>query len=284
MHESDFDSFQSMLDAVSGMLSKGRYVPSAEHTAVFFNAVRHLSLEQVSAAFSAHVKDPERGKFAPVPADVIEQVGRMLSNERPGVEEAWAMLPASEDDTIVWTAEMAEAHAACAPLLADGDKIAARMTFKEVYAKAVTKAVAAGVPVSWSASLGWDMEKRKRVLAAAVEAGKLPAIAAREECPALPLTTGEKLLLPNTAPAKRENFRQKISELANAFRDGNGSDPLDWARELKRRDEAGEPISVGLRDAWKNALHDRPDDSGLFGGFTPIPNDVLPPAMRKGAA
>lgn len=209
--------------------------------------------------------------------DVISR----LDDGRPGVEEAWALIPAGEDDTIVWTAEMAEANAACAPLLATGDRIAARMTFKEVYAKAVTKAVAAGLPVAWQASLGWDLEKRKRVLTAAVKDGKLPALAAREECAALPLTTTEKLALPAPDPVRRENYRQKVSDLAEAKRHPEReADPKAWARDLKRRDEAGEQITPVLRDAYKKALHYATDDSALFSAGKPIPVECFPPAMR----
>lgn len=197
------------------------------------------------------------------------------------------MTPAGEDDTVVWTAEMAEAHAACAPLLAEGDRVAARMTFKEVYSKLVTKAVAEGKPVEWVASLGWDLEKRKRVLLAAVEAGRLPALIAREECPALPLTKAEKLMLPAPNPVRREDYRAKVTALVDAKRNPeSAADPKAWARELKRRDEAGEPtpngepITLKLREDYKRALHYAPDDSGLFSAGKPIPIESLPPGMR----
>lgn len=287
MLDADFDSFQSMLDTACSAISRGKYTPDAEATALCFEALRAYDLRTVSAAFAAHIKDPVRGKFPPVPADLIAQIEAAMTNSRPGVEEAWALIPASESDTIVWTAEMAEAHAACAPLLAEGDRIAARMTFKEVYTKAVQRAVSAGVPVQWSASLGWDLEKRKRVLLAAVEAGKLPALAARDECPALPLTTTEKLALPAPNPVRREDYRAKVTALVDAKRNpDSAADPKAWARELKRRDEAGEPapngepITLELREAYKRALHYAPDDSGLFGAGTPIPIESFPPAMR----
>jgi hypothetical protein len=211
--------------------------------------------------------------------DVISR----MDDGRPGVEEAWAMLPSGEDDTVVWTAEMAEAYRACAPLLAEGDRIAARMTFKEVYTKAMTLAVSAGVPVQWSPSLGWDMEKRKRVLAAAVEAGKLPAIGAREACPALPLTATDKLALPAPDPVRRESVRQKLCALVAAKSKEEPQNPKAWAYELKRRDEAGEEITMEQRDAYKRALHYGPDMAQLFGGFSPIPDHILPPAMRRQA-
>lgn len=236
-----------------------------------------LSAYPEEAVLSALTRCRREVKGMLTTQDVISR----MDDGRPGVEEAWAMIPAGEDDTIVWTAEMAEAHAACAPLLVEGDRIAARMTFKEVYGKAVTRAVAAGEPVSWSASLGWDLEKRKRALLAAVEAGKLPALAAREECPALPLTKTEKLALPAPNPVRRENYRETVRALVEAKRNPeNATNPKAWAHELKRRDEAGEDVTVEQREAYKRALHYAPDDSGLFTGGTLIPVENFPPAMR----
>ncbi|RZL40155.1 MAG: hypothetical protein EOP35_01735 [Rubrivivax sp.] len=208
--------------------------------------------------------------------DVISR----LDDGRPGVEEAWAQIPTGEDDTIVWTAEMAEAHAACAPLLAEGDRIGARMCFKEVYTKAVQRAVSAGQPVEWVTSLGWDLEKRKRVLLAAVKAGKLPALAAREECPALPLTTVEKLALPAPDPVRKESVREKLAQFAQAKTTADPADPKAWARELKRRDEAGEDLTIEQRDSYKRALHYASDDSALFGPSMAIPVEAFPPGMR----
>ncbi|MEN9885589.1 MAG: hypothetical protein RL758_167 [Pseudomonadota bacterium] len=281
MFDSDLESFQSMLDAVSGMLSNGKHERSAEESALFFNALLPYSLAQVSAAFSAHVKDRDRGRFVPKPADIIDKIEQAAHNERPGVEQAWSMTPTGEDDTVVWTTEMAEAHAACAPLLSDGDRIGARMTFKEVYSKLVTKAVAEGRPVQWVPSLGWDMEKRKRVLLAAVEAGRLPAIAARDECQALPLTKSERLALPPASPERRQSYREKLTALVAAKRDAEtSSDPKAWARELKRRDEAGDKITTEQREAYKRALHYSTDEATLFTGGALIPVENFPPAMR----
>lgn len=223
MHDDDFESFVSMLDTISGMISRNRYQPSAEHASVFFAALKHYPLPTVSAAFTAHLRDPERGKFAPTPADIVAKIEASLTNSRPGAEEAWAMIPEDESETIVWTAEMAEAHAACSRLIAEGDRVAARMAFKEVYTRAVTRAVAAGQPVSWSASLGWDMEKRARTLAAAVEAGKLPALAARDECPVLPLTKEERLSLPAPSLTKKQSYREQMK----AFRDSLTQEKTD---------------------------------------------------------
>ena len=102
-------------------------------------------------------------------ADVISR----LDDGRPGVEEAWAMLPKDEQTTVVWTVEMSQASAVVHDLLDRGDEVAARMAFKEAYSKACQLARDSGEPVSWSASLGWDKSGRESVLKAAVAAGRL---------------------------------------------------------------------------------------------------------------
>lgn len=99
-------------------------------------------------------------------ADVLNR----LDDGRPGAEEAFAMLPQSEDESVVWTEEMAGAWgvASCAV-----DRVAARMVFKEVYTKAVQAARDEHKPVKWTASLGRDPRLRDQALQAAVEKKRL---------------------------------------------------------------------------------------------------------------
>lgn len=96
-----------------------------------------------------------------------------LEDGRPGVEEAWSMVPTGEHETVVWTEEMSQAMAAANPLLDAGDKVGARMAFKEVYQDLCRKARDRCVPVSWSVSLGWDKGGREPAIKAAVIAGRL---------------------------------------------------------------------------------------------------------------
>lgn len=101
-------------------------------------------------------------------ADVISR----LNDGRPGVEEAWAMLPKDEQTTAVWTVEMSQASAVIHDLI-ERDEVAARMAFKEAYNRLCQEARDRGEPVSWSATLGWDKGGRESVLKAAVIAGRL---------------------------------------------------------------------------------------------------------------
>lgn len=102
------------------------------------------------------------------PAEVLSRI----DDGRPGSQEAWAMMPTSEDQTVVWTPEMAAAWAIAEPLMYR-DKIAARQTFLEAYAKRVMEARNARRPVIWTASLGTDPAQRETALRDAVERGRL---------------------------------------------------------------------------------------------------------------
>lgn len=102
-------------------------------------------------------------------AAIIERI----DDGRPGAEEAWALMPFNEAQSVVWSDEMSEAFGICGPLLDMGDKVAARMAFKEAYARLVAVARDAGRPVRWTPSLGHDPRGREPVIRAAMEAGRL---------------------------------------------------------------------------------------------------------------
>lgn len=177
MQQADFDAFCKILDGACTLLSRGAYLPNAASSALFFRALAPFSLAQVSQALSAHVSDPKRGRFVPMPADVIEQIQAAAADDgRPGPEEAWAIAARSADEaeTVVWTQEIAEAFGVARVLQIEGDGVGARMAFKETYGRLVESARARRVPVAWSASEGHDPERRQAAIVAAIEAGRLP--------------------------------------------------------------------------------------------------------------
>lgn len=102
-------------------------------------------------------------------SDVIDRI----DDGRPGLEEAWAMIPKREEDSVVWTREMAESFGIAIPLIEDGDHIAARMAFIETYKSKCAQSRNNGVPVKWEPSLGYDKNGREHVLMEAVEKGRL---------------------------------------------------------------------------------------------------------------
>jgi hypothetical protein len=281
MRKEDFSAFAEMLDAVCSLLSRDSYAPSTQNTALFFRALSKYSLEDVRFALDAHVSDPVRGKFAPTPADLIAQIDAHTSDGRPGVEEAWALIPMGEDATIVWTAEMAEAYGTCSPLLLRGDTVAARMTFKEVYERSVALARHSGRAVEWSVSLGRDLEQRKRALQSAVQAGRISEQIAHEAMPSLPAPSQELARLPPPNASAKARAQAALKELATKFQ-GDESSNKGWAEELRRKEKAGERLTESQRLAWREAL-DRGSPNQPMGAFTPIPEHCLPPGMRKGS-
>jgi hypothetical protein len=104
-------------------------------------------------------------------ADVMSRI----DDGRPAADEAFAMLPFDEGSSVVWTEEMACAWGAALPLVEVGDKVGARLAFRERYTHLVNAARAAGIPPKWSPSLGHDASKREAALVEAVRLGRLRA-------------------------------------------------------------------------------------------------------------
>jgi hypothetical protein len=183
MQPRDYDDFAQLLDDAYDLIGVGaNKIISGGAKSMFFAAMAPYSLATVRGALAAHCVDKVRGRFTPKPADIIEQIeASALNDGRPGVEEAWAIALTSrnEADTVVWTAECAEAFALASPILALGDEVGARMAFKEAYARLVAQARAERRPAAWSASIGWDEAGRITVLKRAAAAGLLPAPAAQ---------------------------------------------------------------------------------------------------------
>lgn len=97
---------------------------------------------------------------------------------RPGPEEAWAMLPRSELETVVWTDEMSQAWGTVEKLMTD--EISARMAFKEAYQKLTRAARAERRSVKWRVTLGSDPRGRDEPVKQAVMLGRLsPEVAVR---------------------------------------------------------------------------------------------------------
>lgn len=236
MREADFDEFSAMLDAVCGLLSRGNYTPSAPNSALWFRALLSHDIASVRAAFDAHVKDPQRGRFVPVPADILAQIAATAADDgRPGSDEAWsiAVHGADEAATVVWTDEIAQAWGVARPIMAIGDEVGARMAFREAYMRILGEARAAARRVQWSASLGHDTEARDRALAEAARLGRIAAPPVGTD--ALPAPRAE-LLLPMPDVGASHGPNAEVRAMLLAVRDQltasyNGPSMADLERE-----------------------------------------------------
>jgi hypothetical protein len=233
MDKAEFPQFAALLDSIAGLMQKP--APEAKQAALFFKVVQELPLRAVEKALFAHMRDKDRGRFFPLPADVFAQIEGMVEEQdgRPGVEEAWALVLRGQDEaeTIVWTVEMAEAWEVARVVLPD--EVGARMAFKETYGRMSSEARRAHMPAVWSVSLGHDPQRRNAAIGAAVVAGRLPV----SEMPlALPAPSAQPLLalehatgIPDDARAALRRLRESLGRKAEA--------PSTDAAEKARTDE-----------------------------------------------
>ncbi|WP_053006734.1 hypothetical protein [Chromobacterium subtsugae] len=101
-----------------------------------------------------------------------------LDDGRPGADEAWGVVARAlgdESETVVWTEEMASAAAPARELMMLGDKIGARMAFRDAYERIVSEARGERRSIAWGVSAGNDAERRASAIVRAVELGRLPA-------------------------------------------------------------------------------------------------------------
>jgi hypothetical protein len=151
---------------------------TASFVEVFFSALGNYPLEVVREALNRHVQDPDGGRFAPKPADLIRQVvSAKASDGRPGRDEAWSIAQRARDEseTVMVSEEILGALEVAQPLLDMRDKVAARMAFVEAYDRLVAEKRASGQPFRWDVSLGTDKSRRGPAIEAAKVAGLLPA-------------------------------------------------------------------------------------------------------------
>lgn len=113
-------------------------------------------------------------------ADVLDR----MPSGHPGAEEAWSICGRCLNDerlSVVWTQEMAQAFGAALGL--QGDSVAARMAFKEVYTANIAQARLEGRMPVWSVSPGTDKDGRELAILDAVEKGRISVDYARGVLP-----------------------------------------------------------------------------------------------------
>lgn len=187
MQANEMESFGEM---VTGVMELYGAALSPMAARIWWEALKAYDFAAVSAALSRHVQDPDAGRFAPKPADVIRAMGITAtpppSDGRLGADEAWsiAIVCSDESATVVWTEEIAQAFGIASPILDLGDKVGARMAFRDAYDRLVLQARDRGAPCVWSVSLGSDANGRAAAITAAVDAGRLTVEKARCYLPA----------------------------------------------------------------------------------------------------
>lgn len=238
MVESEIGAFSELLDATCSMLSRGQYTPNELATEMFFTALAQFPLSEVRAAFSAHIRDTQRGRFVPTPADILAQIELAASNDgRPGPEEAWGIAARGADEaaTVVWTEEIAAAWGVALPIMRLGDEVGARMAFKESYSGLVGAARRARRAIRWQASIGHDRAQRDSALREALAMGRRVEGAEDLLCLPAPRDESRLLLAGPDAVAMPEGIRERLIALRDQIACGQRAS-LD-AQQKERTEE-----------------------------------------------
>ena len=146
---------------------------------IYWETLREHDLEALQEAMRSHVKDPEHGRFMPKPADIV----RHLPADRiMGADAAWEVAMISrlwdEDATIV--VSRAAFRAFPFSIWDMGDKVGARMAFKDAWPAALAKYGGQVV-----VSLGYHEKSRAAAVLDAVRTGMIERQAARSLLPHL---------------------------------------------------------------------------------------------------
>jgi len=212
MLRTDFEEFHSMLDSVAALMNKP--TPAPTQVAMFFKVMASYSIEEVRNALEGHLRDPQRGRFFPMPADLIAQIDTKIES-RLSSDEAWAISVKAMDefDSLVWTDEMAQAWSICKPVMDMGDEVGARMAFKSAYDRLVAKAKEENTPINWTVSLGFDKNRR----AIAIENAK--RIGLNLNVPGyISLTNDQPLMIEDSSTISMPDYvREKIRKLTGQF-------------------------------------------------------------------
>jgi len=226
MLESDKKEFASI---VSATLKTYRVEPDADVLRLWWGVLNRFSIEQVRDGFNRFIGSKE-SKFSIVPANIIEAIEANEPDGRVGADEAWSMYPHDESSSAVITNEISEAMYIAQPLLNAGDKIGARMAFKEAYTRIVSSNKTNGVAPKWFASLGHSKEGREIAIKDAVMKGRLTQDHAISLLPS-PIPNSVinaiqevKFLTANDAQfsdSEREKARNKLSAIKSMLQGGS---------------------------------------------------------------
>ncbi len=189
MKQEDCSDFAMALSAIAEVHNR---TLTENAISIYFKLLEEFSLDEVNKAMIAHERDPENGRFFPLPAHLISHLIQKI--DRPSADEMWAVIPMTEEMSVVWTREAQDAFFnAALPLIESEDKIAARMAFRASYDR-LCKQNEKEKP-EWIYSAGWNKDGREKVLIDAVRQKRLPINEAMRHLEFLPDERKDQLLV-----------------------------------------------------------------------------------------
>lgn len=176
MIDAEKNKFLEMMNGMAAVFATELTTPLVK---IYWDVLKEYSLSEITTACNIYIR---KGKFFPKPAEIIDLVPASKAHAHIGADEAWAIVLESMDEfkTVVMTKEILEARAIAWPLWEEGDRVGARMAFKDAYARIIATA---GRP-AWSVSLGYDAAGREPAVRKAVELGRLSRDEASKYLPA----------------------------------------------------------------------------------------------------
>lgn len=172
MTHNDFERFATLWGAAWDQAGAKITATAIE---LAFEALVDYEVSQIQRALSLHMRDPDRGRFAPKVADVVGILQPVDSALWPNADEAWALCVRSfdESDTVVICDEIMQAREICQPVMDIGDEIGARVAFRDAYNRTIACSKLQGKKPRWWISQGHNREMREMRITEAVRQGRL---------------------------------------------------------------------------------------------------------------
>lgn len=302
MFNNDNKEFAALIEDTADFYNKKL---STMQLKMYFDVLAHYPIGAVQAAVKAHLSDSERGRFMPLPADLIGHLEKMRFDNRPSAEEAWSNAVQAIDErvTAVWTEETSQAwYAAANELMAIGDKFNASRGFIAKYNDLVSLARLQGKPVTWLVSPGDDKDLREQAIRDAHKAKKISTEQAKillpyhkaEEGTFAQIQNNVALMIENkgaTANHKQlsrldelkkagEIHQQRIAALKNAIGD----------KEHKKQNSPRECLAIFEKAEALNVFSDNFDKkhwlevAGNGGNMNELQQRILAKRSQRGAA
>lgn len=175
MFDTDEKAFYELLLDTDQAIRPGCAARTPGAMNIIFEDLAQYSFDTVAKALGMHRRDPDRGQWPPNSAHIEHQINIRRPVVWLSADEAWSRAPKIESQPAVMTNEIAQALAAAAPLLADGEKVAARMAFKGCYDRLIERAKLERRGPVYFVSPGGSYEDQLAVVEEGQRMGLLPA-------------------------------------------------------------------------------------------------------------
>jgi predicted MPP superfamily phosphohydrolase len=155
MKESEDKQFFNFLDGCG--IVYGREI-KPELAKIFFNLLKEYDFKAIEKSFNAHIRE---SKFFPTPADIIQNIPKSKMYNHIGADEAWQVALNSMDErtSVIVNEEILKAREIAMDIYYSGDKVGARMAFRDAYNRIIRE----NDKPKWFVSLGHDPKGREHV-------------------------------------------------------------------------------------------------------------------------